>query len=334
MGHRTGWAGVFAAALLLALATRAPAAEPPTEPPAKAAPAPGTLRILTKARQMSTYNLGTRFEVGTQDITFEAPAVYQPGFDFWASKMKGQKRSEVCDITTITQGVEKDGDVPFRRTIPKFDIEVLQSGEIFAPGLNIGKALATFAWEGSLDRFGNVKEMRKVEGAETDEIKALTIPEMSHVFPEIKEAYDLKVGEGFKDERTVRLPTKLNIAGLEHVTIQWTREYILKSQEAGVATFEVKTTYATDPAFKPEMERTTCQVSGSGTGEATFEVKRGVFLRSRLPSTMRVEIEAPLRPLPEHPETQVSGTGKSHIVLNLLLSGEQTVKRVWGDDTD
>jgi hypothetical protein len=330
MGHRTGWAGAFAAALLLALATRAPAAEPP----AKAAAAPGTLRILAKARQMSTYNLGTRFEVGTRDITFEAPAAYQSSFDFWASRMKGQKRSEVCDITTITQGVEESGDVPFRRTIPRFDIEVLQGGQIYAPGLNIGKALAAFAWEGSLDRYGNVKEMRRVEGTESDEIKALAIPEMSHIFPEIAESHDLKVGEGFKDERIVRLPTKLTIAGLEHVTIKWTREYILKSQDAGIATFEVKTTYATDPAFKPEMERTTCQVSGSGTGEATFEVKRGVFLSSRLPSTMHIEIEAPLRPLPEHPETEVSGTGKSHVLLDLLLTGEQTVKRVWGDDTD
>lgn len=330
MGHRTVRAGACGAALILALAGRAPAAEPP----AKGTAAPGTLRILAKARQMSTYKLGTRFEVGTGDITFEAPAAYQSGFDYWASRMKGQKRSEVCDITTITQGVEKDGDVPFRRTIPRFDIELLQGGQIYAPGLNIGKALAAFVWEGSLDRYGNVKEMRKTEGTETDEIKALAIPEMSHIFPEITESHDLKVGEGFKEEKIVRLPTKLNIAGLEHLTIKWTREYILKSQQGGVATFEVKTTYATDPAFKPEMENTTCQVSGSGTGEATFEVKRGVFLTSRLPSTMHIEIEAPLRPLPEHPETNTSATGKSHVLLDLLLAGEQTVKRVWGDDTD
>jgi len=329
MGHRAGWAGAFAAGLLLALATRAPAAPPPKE-----AAAPAALRILAKARQMSTYNLGTRFEVATQDISFDAPPAYKASFDFWAARMKGQRRSEVCDITTITQGVEKDGDVPFRRTIPRFDVELLQGGQVLAPDLNIGKVLSEFVWEGSLDRYGNIKEMRRVEGAETDQIKALTIPEMSHLFPEITEPHDLKVGEGFKEERIVRLPTKLNIVGLEHVTIRWTREYVLKSQEGGVATFEVKNSYAPDPAFKPEMERTSCQVSGSGTGEATFEIKRGIFIRSRVPSTMHIEIEAPLRPLPDQPETNVSATGKSHVELSLLLSGEQTVKRVWGDDTD
>ena len=94
MGQRTVRAGVFAAALLLALAGRAPAAEPP----AKETAAPGTLRILAKARQMSTYKLGTRFEVGTGDITFEAPAAYKSGFDYWASSMRG--RSEARSATS------------------------------------------------------------------------------------------------------------------------------------------------------------------------------------------------------------------------------------------
>jgi hypothetical protein len=330
MGHREGRTGAILVALMLALGAKAPAAEPP----AKDAAAPAALRFLPKARQMSTYSTGARFEVTTQDVTFEAPEAYQIGFSFWAGKMKGQKRSEICDMTTITQGVGESGEVPFRRTIPRFDIELVQSGQVYQPGVGVSKILATQVWEGSLDRFGNVKEMRKVAGEDNQEIAALAIPEMSRAFPEITGPRDLKVGEAFKDERIVRLPTKLNIAGLEHVTIKWTREYTLKSQAGGLATFEVKTAYSADPAFKPEMENTSCQVSGGGSGEAIFEIRRGVFVRSRLPSTMLIDIEAPLRPLPDQPATSVGLKGKSHVQLELLLAAEQTVKRTWGEDTD
>jgi len=73
---------------------------------------------------------------------------------------------------------------------------------------------------------------------------------------------------------------------------------------------------------------------GGGSGTATFEVRRGVFQQSRMPSSMHIDIEAPLRPLPDHPETERASTGKSHIDLDLLLSGQQKVQRLWGDEPD
>jgi len=337
--------GVIAAAIFIALVSEPQAAaKPPKEHSAPAPPAatagatrpaaPEALRLVPKARRMSTYALGARFEITTRDISFEAPAAYQEGFNFWAGRMKGQKRSEACEITTITQDADDSGAVVFRRTIPKFDVELQRNGQIFAPEVDAQKAVATFRWEGTLDPSGNVKEMRKVEGKDSDEVAALAIPEMSRLFPEIDGARDLKIGDAFKDERVVRLPEKLGIAGLENVTIKWTREYTLKSVSDGVATFEVKTTYAEDPGFNPETEKTTFRVSGGGSGEALFEVRRGVFMRSRQPTSMHIEIEAPLRPLPEHPETNAGLLGKSFIDLDLLLTGEQTVKRVWGEEPD
>jgi hypothetical protein len=292
MDRRTGWIGGVVAALIFAVAA---SAAPGAATPAKEPAAPAPLRFLPKSRLMSTYDLGARFEISTLDITFDAPEAYQAGFNFWASRMKGQKRSEVCQMMTVTQGAGETGAVSFRRTIPKFDIELIKNGEVFAPGVGVGKNVATLVWEGSLDPFGNVKEMRKTAGEENAEVAELAIPEMSRVFPETSGPRELKVGEGFKDERVVRLPTKLNIAGLEKVTIKWTREYTLKSLADGIATFDVKTTYANDPAFKPEMERTTCQVSGGGSGEAVFEIKRGVFVSSRRASRRSRESGATTR---------------------------------------
>ena len=49
---------------------------------------------------------------------------------------------------------------------------------------------------------------------------------------------------------------------------------------------------------------------------------------------MKIDIEAPLRPLPGRPETETPGLGKSHIALALVLSADQRIQRIWGDDTD
>ena len=147
-------------------------------------------------------------------------------------------------------------------------------------------------------------------------------------------ARDIRIGEGFKEERVVPLPTKLHIAGLEDVTFKVTRDYILKSIAGALAIFEVKVTYSNDPAYQAKAENTTCVISGGGAGEATFAVKRGVFLVSRVATSMRIDIEAPLRPLPNHPETAVAALGKSHMDLDLMLFGEQKVERTWGEEED
>jgi len=332
--------GALIAAVFTAAGAEAPKPKPPA-PPSAAKPdgakttAPeSVLRFLPKVRPMSTYSLGARFEIGTKNVTFEAPDAYKPGFEFWSKRMKGQKRSEVYEMTTMTQEANDSGLFPFSRTVPQFDLEIQREGEIMASPPDTEKSVATLVFEGTLDRFGNVKAFKKTAGSDDAEVETLAIPEISRLFPEADGPHDYQVGQGFKEERAVRLPTKLGIAGLENVTYKATREYTLKSIQGGLATFDVKITYADDPAFKPGAQNTSLHITGGGSGIAVFEVGRGVFQESRLPSSMHIDIEAPLRPLPDHPETAKAPTGKTHVDLDLLVAGRQTVRRVWGDDTD
>jgi hypothetical protein len=344
MKHGVAWRGaVFACAMLAAAVADAgagspkkrPAAPDPTPPPGPQAPvAAAPLHFLPKARRLTTYTEDVRFEITTKDISFEAPDAYKDGFDFWASRMRGQRKSEVFQIVTITEDAGEGGLVPFRRTFPKFDLEVQKQGQILESPPTMQRALATRVFEGTLDPFGNVKVIKKVAGKDDPEIDALSIPEVSRLFPEVDGPRDLKIGEGFKEEKIIRLPTKLNIAGLETVTLKETREYSLKSVSGDLATFEVKTTYADDPVFKPAIENTACRISGGGSGETVFEIRRGVFQAARVPTTLHIDIEAPLRPLPDHPETDQPLLGKSHIELTVLLAGEQSARRIWGEEQD
>src|SRR5262245_17002066 len=104
------FAGVcFAAALPLTQG-----AEAPVTPP-------GTLHFRPKARPLSTYTSEARFEIGVRDVTFEVPEGYRDSFSFWSGRMKGQKRSETCEMLTMTEEAGENGRVPFRRTVPKYD---------------------------------------------------------------------------------------------------------------------------------------------------------------------------------------------------------------------
>src|SRR5438093_1570179 len=100
--------GAIVAAVVAAGGAEAPKTKPPAPPPSAKPdgakpPAPETvLRFLPKVRPMSTYSLGARFEIGTRNVTFEAPEAYKAGFEFWSNRMKGQKRSEVYEMTTLT----------------------------------------------------------------------------------------------------------------------------------------------------------------------------------------------------------------------------------------
>jgi hypothetical protein len=322
-----------ALALAAALAA-APAWSAAPAAPAKPASPAATLRFAPKARRLSTCTLHGRYEIATRDVSFEAPDAYIDGFNFWAGRMKGQKRSEVYEMMTMTQDTDGNGMVPFRRTIPRFNLEFEKQGQIFAAMGSLERDVAGIVWEGTLDPFGNLKEKRKVAGKDDPEIAQLAIPEIERLFPSVEGVRDIAIGEGFKEERVLPLPTKLNIAGLEDVSLKVTRDYILKSVVSGLATFEVKMTYTNDPAYKPKVENTVCAISGGGAGEAIFEVRRGVFLTSRVRSSMRIDIEAPLRPLPGHPETAAPSSGKSHIDLDFVFFGQQTVKRTWGEEED
>lgn len=328
----------LAAALLCLPAWGAPPA------PSKAAAAQGTpanpaptppatsIRFAPQARKMSTYMMNGRFEITTRDVTFDAPPAYAEGFNFWAGRMKGQRRSEVYQVQTMTQEPEPSGLLPFRRTIPRFNLEFEKQGQIYASTGSIERDVVTLVWEGFFDSFGNLKQKHQIAGKENPEFALLSIDELDRIFPAFEGTRDLKVGEGLKEERIIPIPTKLSIAGLETLTLKVTRDFILKSIDGGLARFDVKVTYGPDPAFKPTAEHTLCAISGGGTGEAIFEIPRGVFLSARVPSTLRIDIEAPLRPLPGHPETEVAAVGKSHIELDITQFGQQTVVRTWGDE--
>src|SRR2546428_7008449 len=144
MGHWTGAAKiVIVAAIVGAVVSTVPGDEAPTKKPVAPGPganadskepaAPASLRFLPKSRRMSTFDFEGRFEITARDISFEAPDAYKEGFDFWAGRMKGQKRSEVCQIVTITLDADDRGRVSFPRTIPKYDVELNRRARVRAP---------------------------------------------------------------------------------------------------------------------------------------------------------------------------------------------------------
>src|SRR6267143_4271487 len=135
----------------------------PAPVPPKAADAT-VLHFVPKARANSTYTFSARFDITDRDISFEAPKAYKEGFDFWAGRMRGQRRSEAYEMTTITQEADANGMIPFRRTIPKFDLEFERQGQQYATAGPLERAVTSLVWEGSLDPYGNLKKKRKVGG--------------------------------------------------------------------------------------------------------------------------------------------------------------------------
>lgn len=308
--------------------TAAPAA------PSKTTSTGTALRLTPKARVMSTYTLECRFEVFTKNVTFDVPQAYQDSFAFWTGRMTQNKRMEVIEIVTSTSESNQNGSVPFKRTVPKFNLELEKKGQPLTPYGPLEKQVTSLAWAGSLDRFGNVKEIRKVAGPDNPEVDGVAFPQFDAVFPELQGPREIRVGEAFTETRVLPLPTRVNVLGLEQTTVRLTREYILKETSGSQATFEVKVTYANDSGNPPKAPDTTCLIAGGGTGQAVFDTRRGVFLSANLPSAMTIDIEAPLRPLPDKPETAHPGKGKTHIDLELLVAGLQTVQRTWGEDQD
>jgi len=213
---RTMAGAVLAGALRAAALVAAPAPPPAPAPKATPKPAPkptpakpsaaqppvvqSVLRFNPKVRRMSTYSLQGRFEVTTKDVTFEAPDAYKAGFNFWAGRMKGEKRSEVCEMTTMTQDAEDKGMNTFRRTIPRFDLEMIKQGQVLASPLATQQSVASLVFDGTMDQLGNVKSLKKVAGPDDPEIQALAIPEVARVFPDVDAPHDLRIGEGFTEQ--------------------------------------------------------------------------------------------------------------------------------------
>ena len=339
---------MIAAMILLASAvpaTPAPAAVETdrsgaeTTAPSEAEATPETiegpvLHFIPKAREQSIYKLQTRVQLTNVDVTFEAPAAYHASFTFWTNKMKGSSKVELIEFLISTNEPDEDGNLPFRRQSPRFMIELVEKGQPMEPYGSLQNDVKSLVWKGKFDRYGNVLEIEKVAGSNNENIAKLSIPQMEVILPRLEGPMDLRVGEGFEVEMSMPLPSRLNIRGIEELRMIRKREYILKAFTPGRATFEVKSTYLNDPESNPTEPATICTIQGEGKGEAVFDVKRGVFAKSRITDSLRFDIEAPLKPLPGEPETEEGLIGHTFLNLELKTSATQTVQRVWGEDED
>jgi hypothetical protein len=327
-----------ALALLVISVTAAAAPGPPAgagAPAVSPSPLPspaGSVRFAPKAPAGSSATLDVRFELETRDVTYDVPPAYKDSFGFWTKRMKGSKRSELFQYVGVTDDPEADGAVHFRKQLARYQVDVLQGGESLTPFDQAVKDMQSLVWEGHLDRFGNVKESHLVAGRQDPEMADSGISWVEAFFPRVEGERDLKAGDGITAVDSLPLPSQLNIQGLEKVRVLVTRVLTFRTIEGGQARFEMKTTYATDPSTKPTADGTSCVIGGNGTGDAAFDLKRGVFVASRQASTLTLDIEAPLRPLPEHPETENAGPGRSHLELGINYNGQQVVHKILGED--
>jgi hypothetical protein len=303
---------------------------PPPKPPLEAQ----TLKMVPKARKLSTYSFEGRVETLTSDVTVDAPPAYRDNFAVWSARMRGLAKIELVQFLVSTQDAAEDGTVPFRRQVPRFMVELNQQGHPMEPYGTLVQDVQSLIWEGSLDPHGNIKEIHRVAGDVTDDMKDLSFPMLEKIFPRLDGPREIKVGEGFTDVTKLPLPARLTVHGLEDIGMVMTRKYTLKENINGRAVFEVATSLASDPEKPPSEPQVTCVIGGGGTGDAIFDVRKGIFLRSRFPLRLTIEFEAPLSPIPGRPETASPGLGKTHITMGMTFGGEQVLRRIWGEDTD
>jgi hypothetical protein len=315
---------VAVAGLLAAGHPAIPAEANPTDAP--------DLRFEPQAPTLTSFELKGRIKITNRDVSFEVPADYQESFSFWTQRMKGIVKEEKVEYITVTRDRAEDGSVPFRRLIPRYELEILKPG--MHPAIlpkHIRRAVTSKVWEGTLDRYGNVIAMEETAGEEDDSIKELSFPFLDHLFPHVDGPMDIKIGEGFTARTKADLPTRLTINGLEDTGLILTRTYKLKEVGPEKATFGMKIGFEVDPDRPPTLERTTCVISGSGAGELDFDLKRGVFTRSKVGGTVTIDIEAPLRKLPDQAEDFDPGVGSTRVVFNVQMVGEQTVTKLLGE---
>ena len=289
------------------------------------------LRLAPQAPPRSSFEFSGRIKINNRDVSFEVPPDYQESFSFWTKKMIGIVKEEKVEFITITRDTAADGSVPFRRQIPRYDLEIIKPGKHVANlPKHVRRAVISRVWEGTFDRYGNVIAMEETAGEEDESIKELSFPFLQHLFPYVEGPMDLKVGEGFTTRTKSNLPTRLTINGLEDTGLILTRTYTLKEVGPEKAIFGMTMTYEVDPDRPPARERTTCTISGSGRGESVFDIKNSVFTSSKLSSSMTIDIEAPLRRLPTQAEDFDPGLGSTRIVLGVQMRGERTVTRLFG----
>jgi hypothetical protein len=303
----------------------APAAKP-AAPAAKAAADSAPVTLTPRASGQTIYSFEGRIETGVRDVTFEAPQAYQESFSFWTSRMKGTSRTELIQHLTTTRDPAADGQVPFRRQVSRYLVDMNSHGQAVTMGGPTFKEVTTLAWEGIFDPTGRIASMTKVNGPENvKELENLSFPVLDNLFPRLEGPRTLKVGESFVMEESMPLPSRLAINGLEKMGVRMTRRYTLRERRGRQAVFDVEVMFAADPATPPSVPRTTCVITGGGKGDALFDLEDGTFVDAKQPTRMVIDVEAPLRRLPDQPEGSDPGVGKTHMEISLLLSGNQTV---------
>ena len=310
----------------------APAAAPAapgasTTPAAAAAP----VRLVPKAWQASIYSFEGRIESAIGAVTFEAPADYQKSFAFWTDRMKGSNRVEMIQVLTTTREIE-GGVLPFHRQVSRYGLEMSQRGGTTEGGPDLIKAVEALAWEGKFDAWGNVAGIKEVAAPEDrTEVDRLSFSILDNLFPRLEGTRDLRPGETFTEVSRIPMPSRLAIKGLENLAIRMTRVFTLREIRGREAVFEVAVTDEIDPATSSSEPRTTCTLKGSGKGEAVFDLDDGIFTSGSVPASITIDIEAPLRRLPEQPEGQDPGTARNHIEMRLTMSGKVNLARLFPD---
>jgi len=316
---------------LLLVATCLPAASPSVATPAEVAADAPALRFEPKVPPLSAYEFTGRIRIHNKNVSFEAPADYRESFSFWAEKMTGTLKEEKIEYITVTRDRAEDGSVPFRRQIPRYDLEINKPGQ--SPTVlprAIRRAVTSKIWEGSFDRYGNVLSMQEIAGDEEEAVKDLSFPFLDYLFPTVDGPQDLGIGGKFTSRTRGNLPTRLMVSGLEDVGLILVRTYTLKEVGPETATFDVAVGFEADPDRQSAREKTTCTISGSGGGAATFDRKLGVFTASNLSSSLIFEIKAPLRKLPTQAEAFDPGLGMSRIELMVQMDGDRKVTELVG----
>jgi hypothetical protein len=315
---------VAVAGLLFADHPAIPADTNPTDTP--------IVRLEPRAHPLTSFEFTGRIKISNKDVSFEAPSDYQESFSYWTKKMKGVVKEEKVEYITVTRDRAEDGSMAFRRQIPRYDLEILKPG-MHPAGLprHIRRAVTSKVWEGTLDRYGNVIAMEEIAGEEDDSIKELSFPFLDHLFPHVDGPMDLKIGEGFTSRTKGDLPTRLTINGLEDTGLILIRTYKLKEVGPNRATFGMTFEFEVDPDRPPARERTTCVISGGGIGDANFDLEKGVFTHSKMSGSLTIDIVAPLRKLPTQAEDFDPGVGSTRVMLGVLMGGERTVNRLFGE---
>jgi hypothetical protein len=312
-----------------------PAAKSPkTAPAAKQPPALQPVALVPRGWDRSIYNLDGRVVTSVNDVSFVAPPAYQESFAFWTSRMKGGQRTELIQLLTTTRERAEDGSLPFRRQVSRFQVDIYEQGQVKTPAGGLTQQVQALIWEGALDPLGNVRSISVTSAPESREnVDQLSFELLERMFPQLRERRDMKPGDSFSDSFSMRLPQRLSIKGLEDTAVLVKRAFTLREIRGDEAIFHLRLTYEADPATPPTVPRTTCVIAGDGAGEAAFDRQDGLFVRSQIESRMVIDLEAPLRRLPDQAEDFDPGTAKSRIELGVTVSGTQILAKLFGDST-